>query len=84
MEQPYYVLVSVMIVTTVIAYVYYFRIMVQMFFRPALSNEHVKVPLGAGMVIGICVGATILFGLFPNLAFDFLQAHFYEFGDFMQ
>ena len=83
-EQPYYVLVSVMIATTVIAYVYYFGIMVQMFFRPAASNEKVKIPVGAGIVIGVCLAATILLGLFPNLAFDFLQTNFYEFGDFMQ
>ena len=83
-EQPYYVLVAVMILTTVIAYVYYFGVMVQMFFREASSQERVQVPVSAGIVIGICVGATILFGLFPNLAFDFLQTHFYEFGDFLQ
>ena len=83
-EQPYYVLVSVMIATTVIAYVYYFGIMVQMFFRPAASEEPIKIPVGAGIVIGICLGATILLGLFPNIAFDFLQTHFYEFGDFLQ
>ena len=83
-DQPYYVLVSVMIATTVIAYVYYFGIMVQMFFRPAASNEPVKIPVGAGIVIGVCLAATILLGLFPNLAFDFLQTNFYEFGDFLQ
>ena len=83
-EQPYYVLVSVMIATTVIAYVYYFGIMAQMFFRPAASEEQVKIPVGAGIVIGICLGATILLGFFPNIAFDFLQTHFYEFGDFLQ
>ena len=83
-DQPNYVLVSVMIATTVIAYVYYFAIMVQMFFRPAASEEPVKIPVGAGIVIGICLAATILFGLFPNIAFDFLQTNFYEFGDFMQ
>jgi NADH-quinone oxidoreductase subunit N len=83
-EEPYYVLVSVMIATTVIAYVYYFGIMVQMFFRPATSQEPITIPVGAGIVIGVCVVATILLGIFPNIAFDFLQSHFYEFGDFLQ
>ena len=83
-EEPYYVLVSVMIATTVIAYVYYFGIMVQMFFRPAASQEPIAIPVGAGIVIGVCVVATILLGIFPNIAFDFLQSHFYEFGDFLQ
>jgi len=83
-EQPYYVLVSVMIATTVIAYVYYFGIMVQMFSRRAVNEASIKIPVGTGIVIGVCVGATILFGLFPNIAFDFLQTQFYGFGDFLQ
>ena len=45
-EQPYYVLVSVMIATTVIAYVYYFGIMAQMFFRPATSEEPLRFQWG--------------------------------------
>ena len=84
LEQPYYVLVSVMIGTTVISYVYYFRIMVGMFFRPPLKLEPIKVPVGTGFVVGVCVVATILFGIFPNLAFDFLQNNFHDFGDFLQ
>ena len=55
-----------------------------MFFRPPLKLEPIKVPVGTGFVIGMCVVATILFGIFPNLAFDFLQNNFHEFGDFLQ
>ncbi len=84
LNQPMYVLVSVMIATTVISYVYYFRIMAHMFFRKAKTLEPIRIPATTGIVLAICVVATILFGIFPNLAFDFLQAHFYEFGDFLQ
>jgi NADH-quinone oxidoreductase subunit N len=83
-EQANYVLVSVMIATTVISYVFYFRIMAQMFFRKAKVEAPIKMPVGMGIVIGVCVVATILLGIFPNIAFDFLQSQFYEFGDFLQ
>jgi NADH-quinone oxidoreductase subunit N len=83
-EQANYVLVSVMIATTVISYVFYFRIMVQMFLRKAKVEAPIKMPVGMGIVIGVCVAATILLGIFPNIAFDFLQSQFYEFGDFLQ
>lgn len=84
-EQANYVLVSVMIAATVISYLFYFRIMAQMFFRKAKQVEApIKIPVGTGIVIGVCVAATVLLGIFPNIAFDFLQSQFYEFGDFLQ
>ncbi|MCQ6274632.1 NADH-quinone oxidoreductase subunit NuoN [Bacillus sp. V3B] len=83
-EQANYVLVSVMIATTVISYVFYFGIMVQMFFRKAKVKDPIKIPVGTGIVIGVCAVATVLLGIFPNIAFDFLQAQFYEFGDFLR
>jgi NADH-quinone oxidoreductase subunit N len=82
--EPHYVLIAVMIATTVISYVYYFGVMVQMFFRPAETMEKVKIPAGVGIVLAVCVIATIWFGVLPNTAFDFLQNNFYEFSDFMQ
>lgn len=84
LDQPMYVLVSVMIATTVISYVYYFRILLVMFFRPAKVLDPIKIPVTTGILLAVSVVATILFGIFPNIAFDFLQAHFYEFGDFFQ
>jgi NADH-quinone oxidoreductase subunit N len=73
-----------MIATTVISYVYYFGVMVQMFFRPAETMEKVKIPAGVGVVLAVCVIATIWFGVLPNTAFDFLQTNFHEFADFIQ
>lgn len=87
-EQPNYVLVGIMIATTVVSYVYYFRILAQIFFKPAPEGSEnlpkIKIPVGVGIVIAICVVASVVFGIFPNLAFDFLQTQFYEFGDFLQ
>jgi len=87
-EQANYLLVGIMIATTVVSYVYYFRILAQIFFKQAPEGSEslpkIKIPVGIGMVIIVCVAASVLFGIFPNLAFDFLQTQFYEFGDFLQ
>jgi NADH-quinone oxidoreductase subunit N len=83
-EPAHYVLASVMIATTVVSYVYYFGILTQMFLRPAAKQEKIKVPVGLGVVIGICIFATILFGLFPNIGFDFLHQYFNGFSDFLK
>ncbi|WP_428910088.1 NADH-quinone oxidoreductase subunit NuoN [Niallia sp. Krafla_26] len=84
LDQPMYVLVSVMLATTVVSYVYYFKIMVHMFFHRTKVQDRIKIPVTTGIVLMICVLATIGFGIFPNLAFDFLQTQFHEFGDFLQ
>lgn len=83
-EPAHYVLVSIMIATTVVSYFYYFGVMVQMFFRPPADDVKFKLPGALGVVIGICVFATILFGVAPNIALDFLQGNFNQFTDFYQ
>ncbi|PLR94498.1 NADH-quinone oxidoreductase subunit NuoN [Bacillus sp. T33-2] len=80
----HYVLASLMIAGTVISYFYYFGIMVQMFFRPAADDSKIGVPPGIGTVIIICTAATVLFGIMPNLAFDFLHENFDQFMDFLR
>ena len=79
----HYVLASIMIATTVVSYFYYFGIMTQMFFRPAAVEGKVKVPAATLAVLIICAAATVLFGVMPQLAFDFLQTNFNQFLDFM-
>lgn len=85
-EPAHFVLASVMIATTIVSYFYYFGILTQMFFRPAASEnmEKIKMPVGIGVVIVLCVVATIVFGLFPNIALDFFHVNFDGFGDFLQ
>ncbi|EFV78151.1 MULTISPECIES: NADH-quinone oxidoreductase subunit NuoN [Cytobacillus] len=83
-SEGHYVLVSIMIATTVVSYFYYFGVMVQMFFRPAGDTGKVKIPAALTAVIGISLAATILFGVAPNIAFDFLQGNFNQFTDFFQ
>lgn len=83
-DQAHYVLVSIMIATTVVSYFYYFGIMTQMFFRPAADNAKIEMPAGITAVVIITAAATILFGVLPNVALDFLHANFNQFVDFMR
>lgn len=83
--QPHYVLAAIMIATTVVSYFYYFGIMVQMFFRPASDDsKFTTIPFGIMVVLIVAVVGSILFGVVPNLAIDFLHNHFNGFQDFLQ
>ncbi|WP_077215046.1 NADH-quinone oxidoreductase subunit NuoN [Bacillus dakarensis] len=83
-EPAHYVLAAVMIATTVVSYFYYFGILTQMFFRPAASMEKINIPIGLVIAIIISVAATILFGILPNIGFDFLHTNFNGFVDLLQ
>ncbi|MGG3999156.1 NADH-quinone oxidoreductase subunit NuoN [Anoxybacillus kestanbolensis] len=82
-EPAHYVLASIMVITTVISYVYYFGIFVQMFFRPVEHTHRLEWPPGVIAVVVICVIGTVLLGVLPNIAYDFL-APFEHFSDFLQ
>ncbi|MBM7690700.1 NADH-quinone oxidoreductase subunit N [Peribacillus deserti] len=83
-DPGHFVLASIMIAGTVISYFYYFGIMTQMFFRPAASTEKIKVPAGIGAVVVLALAGTILFGVAPNTALDFLHNNFGSFNDFLK
>ncbi|WP_040207042.1 NADH-quinone oxidoreductase subunit NuoN [Neobacillus jeddahensis] len=70
---PHYVLAAIMIATTVISYFYYFGIMTQMFFRPASDERKLNIPFGIVVVLLVAVVGSILFGIMPNIALDFLN-----------
>ncbi|WP_409303184.1 NADH-quinone oxidoreductase subunit NuoN [Peribacillus sp. SCS-155] len=82
--QGHYVLASIMIGTTVVSYYYYFGIMTQMFFRPSYSTEDFKVPAGIAAVLGIAGIGTVMLGVAPNLALDFLHNQFGNFSDILK
>ena len=83
-KDAHYVLGSVMIATTVVSYFYYFGIMTQMFFRPAADDSKVKIPYGIQLVLIVCIAASVLLGVAPNIGLDFVHEHFNQFQDFMQ
>ncbi|WP_099360921.1 NADH-quinone oxidoreductase subunit NuoN [Fredinandcohnia onubensis] len=78
----HYVLASIMIATTVVSYFYYFGILTQMFFRPAANDAKIKLPTGVLIVVIVAVVGTIGFGIFPGVAFEFIQ-QFESFADFI-
>ena len=70
---PHYVLASIMIATTVVSYFYYFGIMTQMFFRPAADERKLNIPFGIVVVLVVAIVGSVLFGVAPNIALDFLN-----------
>lgn len=78
----HYVLASIMIATTVVSYFYYFGILTQMFFRPVADDTKIKLPTGVLIVVIVAVVGTIGFGIFPGVAFEFIQ-QFESFADFI-
>jgi NADH-quinone oxidoreductase subunit N len=82
-DPAHYVLAAIMIATTVVSYFYYFNIMTQMFFRPAHETIDVKLPAGILAVVVLCAIGTVLFGIMPQIAFDFFH-HQLNIGDFFQ
>ncbi|WP_059171868.1 NADH-quinone oxidoreductase subunit NuoN [Bacillus sp. FJAT-27445] len=83
-ENPHYVLASIMIATTVVSYVYYFGILTQMFFRPSTDETTFKIPAGILAAVAITVVASVLFGIMPNIALDFLHNNFGGFGELLK
>ncbi|GAA0319762.1 NADH-quinone oxidoreductase subunit NuoN [Bacillus carboniphilus] len=83
------ILGSIMIITTVISYVYYFGIMIQMFFRPAgggaaNAGVGINIPVGPAVVVIVCAVATVFYGVVPGTAMEFFQFNFDGFTDFLQ
>jgi NADH-quinone oxidoreductase subunit N len=83
-EPGHYLLASIMIAATVVSYFYYFGIMTQIFFRPAADNSKFNIPFGIVVVLLVAVVGSVLFGILPNIAFDFLQNNLDIIADFFK
>ncbi len=76
-SQPvHYVLPAIMMLTTVISYVYYFRILQLMFFRSPEKETKPEIPFNIGFVIVLCVIGTVLLGVFPSIGYNFFHDTF--------
>jgi NADH-quinone oxidoreductase subunit N len=73
-----------MIGTTVISYVYYFRVMMQMYFRKPFTDGEVKAPIGLLVVAFICAAGTLIFGILPGLGIEFFENKFYMIDLFVE
>ncbi|MEW4285837.1 NADH-quinone oxidoreductase subunit NuoN [Priestia koreensis] len=78
----HYIIVSLMIIATVISYYYYFGIFTQMFFRSAEQERTYRVPRVLLFSTFLCLGATIILGIFPNVAYQFFFNEVHQFKDF--
>lgn len=71
-----YWLIAIMVVSSVISYYFYFRIVRQMFMRSNGDEQTMKVPITTGIVIWLCASATIALGLFPAPLMTLLDSVF--------
>ncbi|MGZ0087322.1 NADH-quinone oxidoreductase subunit NuoN [Caldibacillus thermoamylovorans] len=82
-EPGHYVLAAVMAITTIISYVYYFNLIVQLFFRPLFSSAPLgRMSAGLSAAVVLCALGTLALGWAPGLAYNVL-AQFDHFGDFL-
>lgn len=81
-QPAHYVLASIMMGTTVISFIYYFRILQQMFFRQAKSEERIILPVNLKIVISLCTIATIVLGILPASGYNFFYHYFPFLKDF--
>ena len=66
---------AVMIVTTVVSYAFYFSIVRQMYLRPGTGGARLEVPPALGLLIAVAAAGTIVLGIFPGLAFDWMHQY---------
>lgn len=69
-------LASIMIITSVVSYFYYFGVIRQMYMRPGKTEEPLKTPYGIGIVIVVCLVGTLFLGFVPTLVMDFIHTYF--------
>ncbi|WP_126428834.1 NADH-quinone oxidoreductase subunit NuoN [Brevibacillus marinus] len=81
-----YWLSAIMIATSVISYYYYFGIIRQMYMRPGPAETRVVFPAGAAVVVAIAAVLTVLFGILPGTAIDFIHNNLnsgFDFGEML-
>ncbi|HDX9577464.1 TPA: NADH-quinone oxidoreductase subunit NuoN [Bacillus pseudomycoides] len=81
-QPAHYVLASIMMGTTVISFVYYFRILQQMFFRRAESEEPIVLPVNLKIVVSLCAITTVVLGILPASGYNFFYNYFPLMKDF--
>jgi len=71
-----YWLAGVMLVTSVISYFYYFNIIRQMYMRLGHTEAKLNVAYSMQFVVLLTFLGTVLLGLMPNVALDFIAQNF--------
>lgn len=78
-----YWLAAIIVVSSVISYYFYFGIVRQMFMRSGNDNNELRITGGTGIVIWICVAATIALGVFPGPLMEWIDTVFSIRGDLL-
>jgi len=66
-----YTLAVIAMLAAVIAAFLYLRIMVSMWLSEGSSSSEVSTTMSTRLAIGLCVGATLVFGVLPSLLLQF-------------
>lgn len=75
LSREYFILVGILLLSTVISYAVYFRVIRQMYFsgKEKQPERNIPIPFGAGVVILISFVATLALGVVPELLLKYLQ-----------
>ena len=68
--------------TTVVSFVYYFRILQQMFFRTGETEERIRLPLNIKVVMSLCAISIVILGIMPMIGYNFFYEYFPLMKDF--
>ncbi|MFC5469638.1 NADH-quinone oxidoreductase subunit N [Cohnella suwonensis] len=72
---------AILLVTTIVSYAVYFGIIRQMYLRSGSVDGGLEVPAASGIVIGLCVIATLALGVFPSPVMSWIHDTFSVFSD---
>ncbi len=75
-EPKRFVLALAMLTGTILSYVYYFGLFIQMYFRPSVTRKPVVASNGLVAVLAITAAGTVILGIFPSVALTFIHDHF--------
>ncbi|MFX3624873.1 MAG: NADH-quinone oxidoreductase subunit NuoN [Ectobacillus sp.] len=82
MEPANYILPAIMMGTTVVSFVYYFRVLQLMFFRQPDMEGKLALPAGVRAALLLCAIFTVLLGVLPAIGYDFFYNNFPLLKDF--
>lgn len=75
-QNDLYGLVAVMIISSILSYYFYFKLVRQMFLRPATDPQPVQVSVPLKVVIFITIAVTVALGIWPSPLLDWVNVHF--------
>lgn len=72
-NKPQLVLAVIMMITTIVSYAYYFKVLKQVYFHDSKRSHRTLVSKPIFIALFVCLVGTTLFGILPNIAYGFFQ-----------